>query len=163
MNIQRLPNAGLAIPASLSARAQKQPNTPQDGFQPGPPAPHQGPSRLALAAKATAYGGVTALAVGMASHYSPFLGAAVGGVAGGLAGLALGLQAGEAIANAGPEHGPGTTAGYGGLMVALGSAIVGGAAGVVGGAALPLLASPVASGATLGAACLAGKYILDTH
>lgn len=163
MNIQRLPNAGLSTPASLPARAQKQPNSPQDGFQPGPPAPYQGPNRLGLAAKATAYGAVAAAAVGMASQVSPLLGAAVGAVAGGAAGLALGVQAGEWIANGSPEHGPGTTGAYGGLMVALGSAIVGGAAGVAGGVALPLLASPVVAGAALGTAALAGKYILDTH
>lgn len=163
MNIQRLPNQGISTPAGLPARAQQQPqpNVPKDGFQPSKT--YEGPSQLAMVAKATALGGVTALVVGAASQYSPFLGAAVGGVAGGLAGLALGLQGGELIMRGAPEHGPGTTGAYGGLMIGLGCAMLGGAAGLAGGAALPFLSSPVAAGASVGVALGAGKYIMDNH
>jgi hypothetical protein len=161
MHIQRLPNQGISTPANLPARQQQQPpNNPQDGFKARSP---QGPPKLQLAARAAAYGTVTALVVGAASHFSPFLGAAVGAVSGGLAGLGLGLQAGELLTQNAPEHGPGTTGAYGGLMVGLGCAVLGGAVGLAGGAALPFLASPNAAGVGIGVALGTSKYIVETH
>ena len=162
MNIQRLPQQH--TPATLPARVQQQPQPPQqpqDGFKPS--TDRKGPSQLGMVAKATAYGAATALVVGAASQFSPFLGAAVGGVAGGLAGLALGLQAGEKLTEGAPEHGPGTTGAYGGLMVGLGCAMLGGVAGLAGGAALPFLSSPVTAGASVGVALGAGNYIMSNH
>jgi hypothetical protein len=141
-NIQRLPS-----------REKSCNHPPKDGYQPSFP---KEPSKLVLAAKAGAVGAVAIAAVGYASQVSPFLGAAVGAVAGGLSGLALGVQGGEFLVKDSQSQ-------YGGLTTVLGTAILGGAVGLAGGAAMPFLASPLATGITLGSGLGAAKYILDTH
>ncbi|MBS2035233.1 hypothetical protein JST97_09600 [bacterium] len=116
------------------------------------------PSGWVRAGKAVAYGAVTALAIGLASRVSPYLGAVVGSMAGGLAGMSLGLVGAGALLDKAPDHGPGTTGGYAGLALALGAGVVGGAAGLAGGIAMPFLCSPEVTGAVLGAATMATQW-----
>lgn len=110
------------------------------------------------AGKAVAYGAVTAVAIGLTSRVSPYLGAVVSSMAGGLAGLSLGVVGIGALMDGAARRGAATSGAHGALMVGLGAGIVGGAAGFLGGIAMPFLVSPEVAGAVLGAATMATQW-----
>ncbi|MBN9415283.1 hypothetical protein ABS71_22945 [bacterium SCN 62-11] len=126
------------------------------GKSPQGPGEPEKPSVLKRAGKALAYGAVAGLGMGLASAVSPYLGALAGAVPAGVAGMCLAIAGVSSLC--GGSRKPG---GDGGVGMAVGTTLLGGAAGLAGGVALPFLASPEVAGAAIGAATMATQWLLS--